>query len=157
MVVCGWVVMATFKYPLLVKALEEENIEYFKDISSPFAECGASNGVFRGCIGAVNGLAIKIKRPTFTGTLRDPGAYYCQKGFFLHALNCQGTICDNNKKVHQWISSRNIGSSHDSLAFTTRTVLYELLQQKKEVSLQEWILPYWGQCLLHGVIPLGAI
>ncbi len=64
--VCGWV-MATFKYPL-VKALEEENVQYFKDVSSSFAECGASNGVFRGCIGAVDGLAIKIKRPTLTRT-----------------------------------------------------------------------------------------
>ncbi len=131
---CGWI-MARFKYPL-VKALEEENVKYFEDISSSFAECGESNGVLRGgcTIGAVDGLlAIKVKRPTLlTGTLRDPGAYYCRKGF--HALNCQG-ICDNNKKV-QWISSRHphIGSSHDdSLAFTSSTILYQrLLQPKKE-------------------------
>ena len=123
--VCGWV-LRTFTYPL-IKALQDEDEEYLEGVSTSFAYGGASDGIFRGCIGALDGLAIKIKRPTLTDTLRDPGAYYCRKGF--HALNVQG-ICDASKKL-SWISSKHIGSCHDSSAFT-RTLLYQLLQARKD-------------------------
>ena len=122
--VCDWV-SCTFEYPL-VKALNTEDVEYFDKITHDFAY-SASNGVFMGCIGAVDGLAIKIKQPTATKELTDPGAYYCRKGYF--ALNCQA-ICDFDKRI-AWISTRHIGSCHDSAAFA-ETRLYGLLQQKSE-------------------------
>jgi hypothetical protein len=122
--VCKWV-MKAFKFPL-VPALESEDLEYFKSVSSSFAE-GASHGVFKGCIGALDGLAVRIRRPTLSKTIPNPGAYFCRKGFF--ALNCQA-ICDANKKI-SWISSKHIGSCHDSVAFTD-TKLYDLLLRKQE-------------------------
>lgn len=122
--VCGWI-NRTFKFPL-VAALEEENMDYFREVSSSFAG-GASGGEFKGCIGALDGLAVRIKRPTLSRSLPNPGAYYCRKNFF--ALNVQA-ICDANKKI-SWMSSRHIGSCHDSVAFTD-TMLYDLLVRKQE-------------------------
>ncbi len=110
----------------------EEDEGYFEEISTHFAYGGASEGaLFRRCIGALDGLAIKLKRPTLSKSLRDPGAYYyCRIGGF-HAVNVQGSICDHRKKL-QLVSSKHIGSCHDSTAFFTSTVLYRLLQTKKD-------------------------
>ena len=78
--VCKWI-QKTFQFPL-VKALKEEDVNYFDSVSSSFAHTGASGGVFEGCIGAVDGIAMRIKKPTLSNELRDPGAYYCRKGFY---------------------------------------------------------------------------
>ena len=71
-------------------------------------------------------MALKIRCPTIIEFLRDPGAYFTQKGF--HALNCQA-ICDVKKRV-LWLSLQHIGSAHDSRAFKD-TRLYKLLIEKK--------------------------
>jgi hypothetical protein len=114
----------TFTLPL-VKALQEKDEAFFEELSKAFSR--DSNGVYIGCIGALDGLAVKIKRPIVSKKLPNPGAYYCRKGFY--ALNCQA-ICDVNKRL-LWISSRHIGSCHDSRAFTD-TRLYSLLLERKE-------------------------
>lgn len=72
----------TFEFPL-VKWLREENWEALDRVSDLFAE--ASGDVFKGCIGALDGLAIKIKCPTMSNMIPDPGNYFCRKGFY--ALN----------------------------------------------------------------------
>lgn len=122
--VCDWV-NRSFTFPL-VPALETEDTEYFKAISATFAD-GSSRGHFTGCIGALDGVAIRIRKPTLSRDIRDPGSYFCRKGFF--ALNCQA-ICDANKRI-SWLSSRHIGSCHDSVAFTD-TRLYSLLMAKQD-------------------------
>jgi hypothetical protein len=38
---------------------------------------GASDGVFDGCMGALDGLAIRIKKLDKGSSILDPGAYYC--------------------------------------------------------------------------------
>jgi hypothetical protein len=121
--VSEWV-NTSFHFPL-VAALENGNLDYFKSVASSFA-MGTSRGHFNGCIGALDGIAIRIRRPTLSRDLRDPGAYFCRKNF--HALNCQA-ICDSHKRI-SWLSSRHIGSCHDSVAFTD-TRLYDLLQKKR--------------------------
>ena len=126
--VCGWI-GKTFKYPL-VEALENEDVDYLLTAASHFAY-SASDGMFKNCIGALDGWAVRIKRPVANQRLRDPGAYYCRKGFY--ALNCQA-ICDFQKRI-TWISSRHIGSCHDSVAFTD-TRLYDLLQNKRDFLLK---------------------
>ena len=115
-------VNTTLKFRL-VQALQEEDKYYFEQLSNSFGL--DSQGEFMGCIGALDGLAIKIKRPTITEILKDPGAYYCRKGFY--ALNIQA-ICDRYKRI-LWISSRHIGTCHDSRAFKD-TQLYDLLKDK---------------------------
>jgi hypothetical protein len=73
----------------------------------------ASDGVFRGCIGALDGLAVKMKCPTLSDLIPDPGNYFCRKGFY--ALNVQA-ICDKLRRFI-WVSTGHKGSTHDSLAF----------------------------------------
>ena len=114
----------SFSFPF-VEALRDENEVFFNEISHQFSL--DSGGEFEGCIGALDGLAVKIKRPTVTDSLTDPGAYHCRKGFY--ALNCQA-ICDVSKKV-LWISSRHIGTCHDSRAIKD-TQLYLLLKEKEQ-------------------------
>jgi hypothetical protein len=119
----GWINKTlTFR---LVEALQNEDLPYLKQLSHAFSH--DSNGRYNGCIGALDGLAIKILRPTLSEWLKDAGAYFTRKGFF--ALNCQA-ICDVKKRI-LWISSRHIGSCHDSRAFKD-TKLYELLLDKQE-------------------------
>jgi hypothetical protein len=124
----------TFEYPL-IKALVNKDESFFEKRSEEFA-MGASDGIFNGCFGALDGLAIRIKKPTRSSTLPDPGAYYCRKGF--HALNCQA-ICDNSKRI-LWMSSAHQGSCHDSSAFQS-TKLNMLLSSRSDWLLEKrWFI-----------------
>jgi hypothetical protein len=88
-------------------------------IATPFSY--TSNGILAGIVGALDGIAIRIRSPTLA-EVSDPGNYYCRKGFF--ALNVQA-ICDHAKKF-LWCYTSNKGSTHDSVAFTNSR-LYSLL------------------------------
>ena len=115
-----WVLKA-FNFPL-AKLLYEEDKTALAAISEEFAY--GSNGVLGGIIGAIDGIAIRIRSPSLS-EVSDPGNYYCRKGFF--ALNVQA-ICDRAKKF-LWCYTSNKGSTHDSAAFTNSR-LYSLLTQK---------------------------
>jgi hypothetical protein len=78
----------------------------------------AKQGVLHGMIGALDGLAIKIKCPIFK-LVSDPGNYYCGKG--LYALNVQA-ICDRMKRFI-WVSGTHRRSLHDSVAFGDTTLM----------------------------------
>jgi DDE superfamily endonuclease len=115
----------TFVFPL-PRYLIEENTEKLQEISELFSN--RSNGIINGCIGAIDGIAIRIRSPNIIrDDVPDPGNYYCRKGFF--ALNAQA-ICDSKKRII-WLSSGHKGSTHDSLAFS-ETKLIDLLEKKKE-------------------------
>jgi DDE superfamily endonuclease len=83
-----------------------------------------SNGVFYGPFGAIDGMAVRIRRPT-EKDIPDAGNYYCRKGFY--ALNIQG-LCDMSKRF-LWSYPSNKGSTHDSIAFANSR-LYDLLKEK---------------------------
>jgi hypothetical protein len=58
----GWInTTLTFR---LLEALQKEDLGYLKQLSHAFSH--DSNGRFNGCIGALDGLAIKIRRPTLS-------------------------------------------------------------------------------------------
>jgi hypothetical protein len=105
----GWV-NETFHFPL-TDWLQKENWEALHRVSDQFA--AASGDAFKGCIGALDGLAIKIKCPTLCQLIPDPGNYFCRKGFY--ALNVQA-ICDKLRRF-LWVSTGHKGSTHDSTAF----------------------------------------
>ena len=75
--VSQWIIKS-FSFPL-VKALQNEDVDFFNDISKKFSE--DSDRIFTGCIGVIDGMAVKIKCPTLTETLKNPGAYFCRKGY----------------------------------------------------------------------------
>lgn len=122
-------VEATFKFPLK-DWLEQENWEALHRVSNLFAQ--ASGDAFKGCIGALDGLAVKIKCPTLCNLIPDPGNYFCRKGFY--ALNVQA-ICDKLRRF-LWVSTGQKGSTHDSTAFNGTKLNQELLE-KMAKKLQE--------------------
>ena len=73
----------------------------------------SSRGVINGCIGALDGWLVKIKKPGKRDGVENPQYFYSQKGFY--AINTQ-VIVDRNKRVlFRSIMSR--GAEHDSTAF----------------------------------------
>ena len=115
----SWIVL-TFRFPLN-EWIQTKNEEALNRVAESFSE--ASGGIFRNCIGALDGVAIKIKAPSYSDIIPDPGNYFCRKGFF--ALNVQA-ICDKQKRV-LWMSTGHKGSTHDSMAFL-ETKLFKVLE-----------------------------
>ena len=70
-----------------------------------------TNGIVRGCIGAIDGICIQIRRPA---EKFGPSKFYCRKGFY--SLNVQA-VCDANRRF-TFVSIMAPGSSHDSMAFS---------------------------------------
>jgi len=115
----------TFDFPWvdMLKKLSEGDesvLPKLREISSDFG--ADSGGVFIGCIGAIDGLAIRIKCPS---NERDPGNYFSRKNFY--ALNVQA-ICDRQKRI-LWISPGHKGATHDSVAWK-ETKLLDLLNKE---------------------------
>jgi hypothetical protein len=64
----------------------------------------ASGGVFRKCIGALDGIAFMIKCPVASNLISNPGNYVCRKGFYNFWLsNSRIQIeCAFGKIVARW-------------------------------------------------------
>ena len=125
-VTINWI-NATFRFELVdilnrLKDGDDTALVELKDISSEFA--ADSDMVFCGCIGAIDGLAIRIKSPI---EVPDPGNYFCRKNFY--ALNVQA-ICDKSNRC-LWISPGHQGASHDSFAWS-ESKLYNLIHDLKD-------------------------
>ena len=74
-----------------------------------------------GCIGALDGMAVRITRPTLKDTA-SPQMYMNRKGFY--SLNLQA-ISDCNRKFLWW-NIGSVGSTHDSLAWTCTPLARQL-------------------------------
>ena len=96
--------------------MDKEDMEEELDkIEQKFAT--VTGGVVRGCVGALDGLCIKIKRPskgTKEGQVANPAAYFTRKGFFALPLQC---IADKWGMI-RYVSITQPGSSHDSVSWT---------------------------------------
>jgi hypothetical protein len=79
-------------------------------IRTEFAD--KTDGIFWGCIGALDGWLVKIHCPSLR-ELHNPGKYFSRKGF--HAINVQ-VIVDKKKRI-LWRYIGEKGSSHDSKVF----------------------------------------
>jgi hypothetical protein len=69
-------------------------------------------GKMSGCIGALDGMDVRITRPTLKDTA-SPQSYFNRKGFY--SINLQA-IADHNRKI-MWWNMKTVGSTHDSLAW----------------------------------------
>jgi len=82
----------------------------------------ASRGVINGCIGALDGWVVKIRKPSRCNGVENPQSFYSRKGFY--GINVQ-VIVDKRKRIlFQSIKSR--GAEHDFTAFKSST-LYKWL------------------------------
>jgi hypothetical protein len=127
----GWV-LKTLDFPLQ-RLIHDKNWNALHAIAEPFSY--GSNGVFSGIIGAIDGLAVRIRSPQLT-EVSDPGNYYCRKGFF--ALNVQA-ICDRSKRF-LWCYPSNKGSTHDSVAFTNSRLYTSLTQHASTLEAKGFFL-----------------
>ena len=101
----------------LAQWLKDENWEALERVSDGF-------DIFKRVFGTLDGLALKIRCPTISEILTNPGNCYCRKGFY--ALNAQ-VICDKFRLI-LWVSTGHKGSTRDSTAFLG-TELYQTLHQ----------------------------
>ena len=94
-----------------------KGIQYCRDdaemraVALQFAQ--SSRGVINGCIGALDGWLVKIKKPCRRDGVENPQSFYSRKGFY--AINTQ-VIVDKNKRV-LFRSIKSRGAEHDSTAF----------------------------------------
>ena len=80
----------------------------------------STNGVIGGCVGAIDGLLVKIPKPPLP--VQNPARFMSRKKFF--ALNVQA-ICDSNTKF-LWLDVHAPGSTGDRLAFYTTQLSHDL-------------------------------
>lgn len=88
-------------------------------IAAGFDKLG--QGVMTGCVGAVDGVALKINRPR-PGCAGNPKEYFNRKGFYAVVLQA---ICDHKRRF-MFCSATMPGSTHDSRAFR-HTSLWEVI------------------------------
>eukprot|EP00658_Telonema_sp_P-2_P028421 TRINITY_DN2177_c0_g1_i2.p1 TRINITY_DN2177_c0_g1~~TRINITY_DN2177_c0_g1_i2.p1 ORF type:complete len:257 (+),score=25.86 TRINITY_DN2177_c0_g1_i2:202-972(+) len=101
-----------------------------EEIEAGFNEAG--HGVLTGCVGALDGLALKIDRPSLHDA-PDPKQFFNRKGF--HALVLQA-VCDHKRRF-LFGSATEPGSTHDSRAFKCSTLYKDLIKNKLPLGM--WI------------------
>ena len=87
---------------------DEERLE---KVALEFAR--KSEGLFNGCIGAIDGWIVKIRKPTAKDNVLNPGSFFSRKGYF--GLNVVAIVDRKKKILYRVIQSR--GAEHDSTAF----------------------------------------
>lgn len=113
---------------------EEDKIRELNKIEEDFA--WLSHGAMRGCVGAIDGLAIKIGRPRVgagEGRVVDPASYRNRKGFF--AYNMQGVV-DRNSRFRN-VSIKTPGCTGDSMAHAVSDLGLKMQEDEKLLT------PYW--------------
>jgi len=85
--------------------------EQFASQSELFSRGG--HNPLRGCVSAVDGIALRIHRPR-VAEVPNPSSYWTRKGFF--AMNVQAAVGGDYKV--QFLSTVTAGSCHDSTAFS---------------------------------------
>jgi hypothetical protein len=96
-----------------------------------------SNFVINGCIGAIDGWIVKIKKPSRTKDLfncSDPASYFSRKGFF--GINVQAIVDSNKRILFRSINSR--GAEHDSTAFKNSNFYKWLEKNWKKLAEQKF-------------------
>jgi hypothetical protein len=94
----------------LVIRFPYEDSDYLEKVSTGFGRQGRSP--LSGCVGALDGLAIKILEPA-RGSVANPSTYFNRKGFFSLSLQA---MCDD-RYVFTFAWTLCPGSTHDSTAF----------------------------------------
>jgi DDE superfamily endonuclease len=107
---------------LKMPGLPFDDIQNLDALSQEFSESRLHANPLVGCVGAVDGIAVKIAKP------RDcfvPRNYYCLKGFYSAPFQA---IVDGRYRFLS-LSSVVCGSTHDSLAFRASFIGEKLYSQ----------------------------
>ena len=98
--------------------------ERMRAVANDFAD--RSRNLFSGCIGALDGWIVKIKKPSKRDEVKDPKSFYSRKGFY--GISVQAIVDSKKRVIFRSIESR--GAEHDSTAF-------------KRTGLYKWIMDHW--------------
>lgn len=102
------------------------------DAQSELLSRGGHNPL-RGCVAAVDGIALRIRRPRVSD-VPNPSSYWTRKGFF--AVNVKAAV-GGDYKVN-FLSTVPAGSCHDSIAFSS-CGLAELLDREDGLPPGYWV------------------
>lgn len=105
-----WITISAINVVLSLPGLPLKNEEGLRKLSEGFHL--KSKGTMRGCVGAIDGIAIQIIKPSAWDTIQ-PQTFKNRKKFY--SINCQA-ICDADLRF-LWASMRSPGGTHDSLAW----------------------------------------
>lgn len=86
-----------------------ESVPDLCKMSEDFQTSRVPGNPLPGCVGALDGISIKIKKPP---NHEQPASFYCRKGYY--AIPVQA-VCDSNYRFLCY-SAKCRGSTHDSLA-----------------------------------------
>ncbi|GFH61171.1 hypothetical protein CTEN210_17647 [Chaetoceros tenuissimus] len=117
------------------RVISYPGLAYFEDVaklrseSRKFQSCGSHGGIISGCIGALNGWLVKIRRPRSNDGAGHIASYFSRKGFY--ANNVQAIV--NKEKLVIWRSIKCKGSEHDSTAFKKTTLHDKLLLRFRDL------------------------
>jgi hypothetical protein len=112
-------------YRIVHNVVDAVNDEYFnEDLVFPIGNLAKlaqiqegfdamTGGTMEGCVGAIDGIVIRIHGPSFAESNGNPRQYYNRKGFF--GLVCLA-VCDSRKKFTS-MSMKCPGSTNDSIAW----------------------------------------
>jgi hypothetical protein len=103
-----WETIAAINKNVAIPGIPYDDIDELNKIAKGMKH--ASGGVFEHCVGAIDGLAIRIRCPRFAA---NPRSYFNRKGYF--SMNLQA-VCDANLVIRCY-SLRTAGATHDSLAY----------------------------------------
>ena len=108
-----------------------EDDERMSKVALDFAN--ASKRVINGCIGAIDGWVVKIRKPSKKRDLKnmsDPSTYFSRKGFF--GINVQAIVDKKKRIIYRNIINR--GAEHDSTAFKNSTFYKWLFDNWKKLA-----------------------
>jgi hypothetical protein len=95
------------KLPQAIAAWKQGDSSMLSTLAAGFGRF--TDGIFNFCVGAIDGVQIKINRPRATED-PAPNSYYTRRG--IHALNVQAVADDRGSII--WASIRAPGAMHDS-------------------------------------------
>ena len=111
-----------------------------------------SGGLIKGCVGAIDGMALKIKKPSKLDEANQVN-YMNRKGFY--SINFQG-LADAHRRIIYYDMGTQ-GSTHDSLAFTVSSLGMKLQERPLPAGFwiagdeayvnSDWLLTPYGKAL----------
>ena len=116
-----------------------EDKERMRKVALDFSN--ASKRVINGCIGAIDGWVVKIRKPSMKRDLKnksDPSTYFSRKGFY--GINVQAIVDKKKRIIYRNIINR--GAEHDSTAF-------------KNSAFYKWLMDNWKKLADEGLYFIG--
>ena len=106
-----WKTVAAINKVLELPGLRPDDTDQLENLAKGFHTL--SKGTMKGCVAAIDGIAIEIQKPSSWDTV-NPLQFLNRKCFF--SINCQA-MCDSHLRF-LWASMKSPGGTHDSLAWS---------------------------------------